>query len=93
MAIADYDQALRIDPALTYAWHNKGNIYYQTGDLTSALSCYSEALAIDPQFASALYNRGITYLRMGNRAQAFADLSKAGELGVLASYNLLKRMK
>ena len=93
MAIADYDQALRIDPSLTYAWHNKGNIYYQTGDLTSALSCYSEALAIDPQFASALYNRGITYLRMGNRAQAFADLSKAGELGVLASYNLLKRMK
>lgn len=93
LALADYDSALRLNPRLVYAWHNKGNIYYAAGDLTSALRCYGEALDIDPQFAEALYNRGITYLRMGNKRQAFADLSKAGELGVLPSYNLLKRMK
>jgi len=93
MAIADYDEALRLNPRLVYAWFNKGNIYYNSGDYTSALRCYSEALEIDPLFASALFNRGITYLRMGNKQQAFADLSKAGELGVLPSYNLLKRMK
>ena len=93
LALADYDSALRLNPRLVYAWHNKGNIYYSAGDFTSALRCYGEALAVDPQFAEALYNRGVTYLRMGNRRQAFADLSKAGELGVLPSYNLLKRMK
>lgn len=93
LALADYDSALRLNPRLVYAWHNKGNIYYAAGDFTSALRCYGEALAVDPQFAEALYNRGVTYLRMGNRRQAFADLSKAGELGVLPSYNLLKRMK
>lgn len=93
LAIADYDSALELNPRLVYAWHNKGNIYYAAGDLTSALRCYGEALAIDPMFAEALYNRGVTYLRMGNKRQAFADLSKAGELGVLSSYNLLKRMK
>ena len=32
------------------------------------------------------------YLRMGNKALGIADLSKAGELGVLPSYNILKRM-
>lgn len=93
MAIADYDSALRINPRLTYAWFNKGNLYYDNGDFTSALDCYGHAIEIDPGFAAAYYNRGITYLRMGNKRQAFADLSKAGELGVMPSYNLLKRMK
>lgn len=92
-AIADYDHALRLNPRLAYAWFNKGNIYYGTGDYTSAIRCFSEAIDTDPQFASAFFNRGITYLRMGNKQAAFADLSKAGELGVLPSYNLLKRMK
>lgn len=93
LALSDYDRALRLNPRLVYAWFNKGNLYYASGDFTSARDCYSEALDTDPQFASALFNRGITYLRMGNKRQAFADLSKAGELGVLPSYNLLKRMK
>lgn len=93
LAVADYDRALRINPRLVYAWFNKGNLYYATGDYTSALQCYGKAIETDPQFATAYFNRGITYLRMGNKLQAFADLSKAGELGVLPSYNLLKRMK
>lgn len=93
LAIADYDKALRLHPGLVYAWFNKGNIFYANGDYTTALQCYGEALRTDPSFAAALFNRGITYLRLGNKRQAFADLSKAGELGVLPSYNVLKRMK
>ncbi|MDE5878029.1 MAG: tetratricopeptide repeat protein [Muribaculaceae bacterium] len=92
-ALADYDVALQQDPRLIFAWFNKGNIYYALGDFTSAIQSFSEALRIDPDFGQAYFNRGISYLRMGNKAQAFTDLSKAGELGVLPSYNLLKRMK
>lgn len=91
-AINDYDMALQLNPRLVYAWFNKGNIYYGVGDFTSALQCYSEALKIDPDFGEAYFNRGLSYLRAGNRNQAFTDLSKAGELGVLPSYNILKRM-
>lgn len=93
LALADYEAALALNPRLIYAWYNKGNIYYKNNDYTSALNAYSEALRIDPDFAPALYNRGVTYLRLGHKTQAFADLSKAGELGVLSAYNLLKRMK
>ena len=32
------------------------------------------------------------YLRMGNKSLGINDLSKAGELGILPSYNVLKRM-
>lgn len=91
--IADYDMALSLNPRLIYAWFNKGNLYYSLGDYTSAMQCYGEALKIDEEFGPAYFNRGISYLRMGNKKLAFIDLSKAGEEGVIPSYNLLKRMK
>lgn len=91
--ISDYDMALSLNPRLVFAWFNKGNIYYSVGDFTSALHCYGEALKIDPDFGQAYFNRGLAYLQAGNKNQAFSDLSKAGELGVLPSYNILKRMK
>lgn len=93
LALGDYDSALEIDPRLAFVWLNKGNIYYAAQDFTAAIECYGKALELDPMFGAALYNRGLTYLRIGNRRLAFNDLSKAGELGVLPSYNLLKRMK
>lgn len=93
LAMADYDKALTLDPTLVFAWFNKGLIYYSQRDYTSALQCFSEAIALDPDFGQAYFNRGLCYLNAGNRQQAFTDLSKAGELGIIPSYNLLKRMK
>ncbi len=89
----DYDRAIQLNPRLVYAWFNKGNIFYAAGDFTSALQCYGEAIKIDPSFGEAYFNRGLSYLQSGNKNLAFSDLSKAGELGVLPSYNILKRMK
>lgn len=93
LAVADYDKALKLNPRLMFAWFNKGNLFSETEDYTSALQCYTEAIGIDPSFGPAYYNRGLAYLHTGNKRMAFADLSKAGELGVIPSYNLLKRMK
>lgn len=92
-SIRDLDTLLSIDRNMVYAWFNKGLIYYELKDYTPAMQCFSEVLRIDPEFGEAYFNRGLAYLQQGNRKQAFADLSKAGELGVLPSYNLLKRMK
>lgn len=91
--VTDYDKALALNPRLVYAWFNKGNLYSAMKDYTSAIQCYGEALRLDPTFGAAWFNRGVSYLQTGNKRQAFVDLSKAGEHGVIASYNLLKRMK
>ncbi len=91
--LADYDNALRINPRLIYAWYNKAYIYYELQDYTSAINCYTQAIKINPDFGQAYYNRGLIYLQIGNKNHGIADLSKAGELGVLPSYNVLKRMK
>lgn len=92
-SLADFDKVLQLNPRVVFAWFNKGNIFYEAGDFTSAMQAYSEAIKIDPDFGEAYFNRGLAYLNAGNKSQAFSDLSKAGELGVIPSYNILKRMK
>ncbi|MCM1378281.1 MAG: tetratricopeptide repeat protein [Clostridium sp.] len=93
LAVEDFDAALKLNPNLIYAWFNKGVIFYLQGDYTSALQCFAEAVKLDPEFGQAYFNRGLCYLNAGNSRQAFADLSKAGELGIIPSYNILKRLK
>ncbi len=90
--IADLDEVLKLSPRDVYALFDKGNAYMMMNDYTSAISCYTRALEIKPDLAAAYYNRGLMYLRMGNKDLGVADLSKAGELGILPSYNVLKRM-
>ncbi|MDE6164458.1 MAG: tetratricopeptide repeat protein, partial [Muribaculaceae bacterium] len=74
------------------AYYDKGNVLLEEDDLTSAVSAYSKAIELKPDFGEAYYNRGYAYMKLGNREAGVADLSKAGELGVLPAYNLLKRM-
>lgn len=93
MAAADFDAATRLDPNLIHAWFNKGYILYSQRDYSQAAECFTKAIELDPQFGAAYYNRGLCELSAGKKSEAFADLSRAGELGVLPSYNILKRMK
>lgn len=90
--IDDLDRVVKLSPRNVYAIFNKGNIYMRMQDLTAAISCYTEAISIKPDFGEAYYNRGLVYLRLGNKEKGVEDLSKAGELGILPSYNVLKRM-
>ena len=92
-AIADYDKVLELSPNLIYAYFNKGNIYYVQNDYTSAISCYTSAIEIKKDFGEAYFNRGVAYFRLGNFDKGMADLSRAGELGIMSSYNLIKRMR
>ena len=90
--IEDLDMALKLSPAMAIAHYNKGVILLENDDLTGALAAFSKAIETKPDFGEAYYNRGYVYFRLGNRDTGAADLSKAGELGIVPSYNLLKRM-
>lgn len=92
-ALKDLEEAVKIAPQLIYGWYNRGYLLYEMEDYTSALECFTKAIEIDKDFGEAYFNRGLTYMRLGNKAAGRADLSKAGELGVLPSYNVLKRMQ
>ena len=92
LMLKDLDAAIKLSPKNVYAHFNKGNVFMLQSDYTSAISCYTTAIELKPDLAEAYYNRGLMYLRMGNKALGVDDLSKAGELGILPSYNVLKRM-
>ncbi len=92
MVLRDYEQVIEAAPRFFYAYYNRGNLRCSQQDFRGAIADYTEAITLRPDFGDAYYNRGLVYLRQGNKAQGVADLSKAGELGVVAAYNLLKRM-
>ncbi len=90
--MADMDSVIHLSPQMAIAYYNKGVLLAEMHDYTSALSAFNKAIELQPAFGEAYYDRGYVYFRLGNRKAGSADLSKAGELGVVASYNLLKRM-
>ena len=53
---------------------------------------FNKAIELKPDFGEAYYNRGYVYFQLGDRDKGSLNLSKAGELGIMPSYNLLKRM-
>lgn len=91
-AIDDFNSTSELSPRSAFPHFNKGNILVDLQDYTSAIAAYSEAIDLKPDFGEAYFNRGYVYFKLGNREAGVADLSRAGELGILPSYSLIKRM-
>ena len=81
-AIADYGEALRLDPGYALAYNNSGLSYANLGDFDSAIADYGEALRLDPGLAFAYGNRGIVFLELGRNEEAERDFAEAERLGL-----------
>jgi tetratricopeptide (TPR) repeat protein len=92
MVMRDYDRVIELDPKFVYAYYNRANVNCIQRNYDLALADYDRALSLYPDFAEALYNRGLVYIYKGETAKGIADLSKAGELGIVGAYNVLKRL-
>ncbi len=90
--LADYDKVIELSPRTAVAWFNRGNILMELEDYPEATEAFTKAIELKPDFGEAFYNRGYIALRAGRRNEGVADLSKAGELGIVPAYNLIKRM-
>ncbi|MEM6955649.1 MAG: tetratricopeptide repeat protein [Myxococcota bacterium] len=71
-AEAAYRDALRLDPSLTNALTNLGNLRFRRGDEEGAVAYYEKALAIDPSQPEALYNLGFVAQEHGDDEGAVA---------------------
>ena len=88
----DYLKFIDLSPRTPIAYFNLGNIYFEMEEYDKASDAYSRAISLKPDFGEAYYNRGYIELRNGHRTSGISDLSKAGELGVIPAYNLIKRI-
>jgi len=76
-AIADYSEAIKLDPKYVRAYGNRGILYARKGELDRAIADYSEAIRLDPKYVNAYGNRGNALRRKGELDRAIADLDQA----------------
>jgi lipoprotein NlpI len=76
-AIADYDEAIKLDPKNARALNNRGTARSEAGDTDAAIADFSEAITHDRRYASAYFNRANAYAAKGETDRAIADYSAA----------------
>ena len=91
--LKEYEEIIRLNPDFIYAYYNRAEIFSLEKDYRAAIADYTKAIELEPQFAEAYFNRGISRLSIGETAKGLDDLRKAGELGIVQSYSIIKRMQ
>ncbi len=76
-AIADYTEAIRLNPKYAEVYNNRGVARHHGGDYAGATEDCTEAIRLDPQWAAAYTNRGLARHRRGDYAEAIADYDEA----------------
>ncbi|MDR1451248.1 MAG: tetratricopeptide repeat protein [Helicobacteraceae bacterium] len=89
-ALADYTQAITLDPNYADAYLWRGVAYGELGDHDKALADYSQAIKLDPNSAAAYGFRGAAYMTIEDYKSATKDARKMCELGVCV---LLQRIE
>jgi len=77
-AIADYTQAIQINPQYALAYYSRGEAKYALGDKQGAIADYNQVIQIDPNFAAVVYmGRGNAKSDLGDNQGAIADYTQA----------------
>jgi tetratricopeptide (TPR) repeat protein len=79
-AMADFEQAIRIDGECWRALHNRGVLLAQAGQFEPAFDDFHKTIELNPGFAKAYANRGALYVLAGELEPALADYQRALDL-------------
>jgi tetratricopeptide (TPR) repeat protein len=76
-AVADFTQALGLEPDDPEVLFNRGNAHLAAGDPAAADSDFSRALQLRPRWLPAQFNRGLARWRAGDPGGARVDWERA----------------
>jgi|UPI00037B9A22 serine/threonine protein kinase/predicted TPR repeat methyltransferase len=86
-AIADYSQAIQVDPNYSLAYYNRAEVsYYDLGDKQAALADYSQAIRLNPQNAAAFLTRGNIRYDLNEKQAAVEDYTQV--ININPNYSL-----
>src|SRR4051794_3106009 len=69
-AMEDFEAAIKLDPKLWKAIHNRGVTRASLGDVSGALSDFEQVIRLNPGYANVWYNRGELKYDQGDFAGA-----------------------
>jgi tetratricopeptide (TPR) repeat protein len=76
-ALAAYDEAIALDPAVADIHHSRAIALIHLGRFDDALTAVDQALVLDPSMAHARENKGIILAVLGKFDAALAELGEA----------------
>ena len=92
-ALANLNEAIRLNPDSAVAYYDRGLTYSKIGDIDQGIANYDDAIRLDPNYVVAFTNRGILYRRKGDMDQAIADFSEAIRLNPVHTLSLNARVR
>jgi tetratricopeptide (TPR) repeat protein len=90
-ALADFEEAVKLDPHHVESIRNIDYILASRGDWPTIIGHWDRLIALEPDNAEAYLERGGAYHHKGDAAEALADARKACDLGLAKACNIAQR--
>jgi tetratricopeptide (TPR) repeat protein len=75
-AIADYSEALRLDPRQVRSLANRAGVWNEKGEFEQALADVNEAIRLNPNVLESYYTRALIWWNLHQLDKALADLNE-----------------
>ncbi|MGD1713089.1 tetratricopeptide repeat protein [Dapis sp. BLCC M172] len=75
-AIANYTEALKLNPKNASVYYQRGNSYYSQRAYEKAIKDYTTAIKIKGNYNDAYYQRALVYYELDNNEKAITDLTQ-----------------
>ena len=89
-ALADLNEAIRLDPRESGYFINRGLVRYQKNNLRGAMADYDQVISMDKENLIARFNRGLLRFQVGDNNRAIEDFDVVLQLepdNYMAYYN------
>jgi tetratricopeptide (TPR) repeat protein len=90
-AIADYSEAIRLNPKRAEAYHDRGMAYAAKDKFDDAVADMTEAILLDRKYTAAFIDRGRVYTVAQKYDEAIADFSAALRIDPVSATAFLNR--
>lgn len=89
-AIKDCSNAQSLNETYFQVYQTKGKIYETIEDLPNAILEFEKAIKYGDNSGITYFKLGVLFLKSGNETKGCEYLSKAGELGFMKSFDIIK---
>ncbi|MGK7389761.1 MAG: tetratricopeptide repeat protein [Candidatus Cyclobacteriaceae bacterium M2_1C_046] len=89
-AISDYSKTIELNPDHVDAYFKRGQAKHKLEAYEDAINDCTKIIALNSKNVDAYYLRGVLRLEFGQMELGCLDLSKAGELGDIKAYEVIR---